>query len=512
MLNRYFSITAVLIGCSLAGNASADDPKSKRPNVVFLLADDLGWRDLGCYGSDFYETPHLDRLADQGVRFTNAYASCPVCSPSRAAVMTGKNPARIGLTAHIGDAGPDRWRRDTPLLPASYLDRLPHSETTLAESFHDAGYATMHAGKWHLGHEPFWPEYQGFDVNVGGWSQGGPFGGKYFFSPYGNPRLPDGPEGEHLPDRLATETARFIEAHRYEPFFVHLAWYSVHVPLVARADLEEKYVAKLDDRDGPVGAMRDARDTKERVQQDHVVYAAMIEAMDQAVGKVLKALDDAGVADNTIIVFTSDNGGLATGDVGISADQGWPTTNIPLRAGKGWMYDGGIRVPLIVKAPGKSEAGRISDRVVTGTDYYATLLELADLPAAEQAVDSESFASALIKDETPRRPVFWHYPHYGNQGGRPGGAVRDGDWKLIEWYGEDESQAVCELYNVAQDVGEANNVADIDTERRDRLLAMLRDWRASIDAKMPSARTSPIARNTTSPRAARAESDDARAR
>ncbi|MEO0529573.1 MAG: sulfatase, partial [Planctomycetota bacterium] len=502
---------ALLFGWPLQSLA-ADESPTKRPNVVFLLADDLGWRDLGCYGSDFYETPHLDKLAAEGVRFTDAYASCPVCSPSRAAVMTGKNPARIGLTAHIGDAGPNHWRRDTPLLPAPYLDRLPHSETTLVEAFHNAGYATMHAGKWHLGHEPFWPEYQGFDINVGGWSQGGPFGGKQFFSPYGNPRLPDGPEGEHLPDRLATETARFIEAHRHEPFFIHLAWYSVHVPLVARADLEAKYNAKLAEEDEPTGEMFDARDTKERVRQDHAVYGAMVEAMDLAVGKVLKALDDAGVADNTIIVFTSDNGGLSTGDIGISADQGWPTTNMPLRAGKGWMYEGGIRVPLIVKAPGRCDAGRVSDRVVTGTDYYATLLELADLPAAHDAVDSESFVSALSKEAEAREPVFWHYPHYGNQGGRPGGAVRDGDWKLIEWYGEDERSAVVELYNVAEDVSEANNVADIETERRDQMLSMLREWRDSIDAKMPSPRVAPIAHKDGSPRAARAEADDARAR
>ncbi len=238
LLRRPCSWCALL--AAVGSSVLADD--TRPPNVVFFLVDDLGWRDVGCYGSEFYETPNIDRLAAEGMLFTNGYASCPVCSPTRASLMTGKNPARLGVTAHIGDAQPHQWRRPTPLIPAPYVDHLDLAERTLAETLHDAGYATLNAGKWHLGFsDQHWPEYQGFDVNVGGWAQGGPFGGKQYFSPYGNPRLPDGPPGEHLPDRLATETVRFINTHRHKPFLAYVAFYSVHVPLVAREDLRQKY-------------------------------------------------------------------------------------------------------------------------------------------------------------------------------------------------------------------------------------------------------------------------------
>ena len=296
------------------------------PNIVFFLVDDLGWTDVGCFGSKFYETPNIDRLAREGMTFVNGYASCPVCSPTRASLMTGKYPARLGLTAHIGDAQPHQWGRKTPLIPAPYLDHLPLEETTIAEALRSAGYATFLAGKWHLGlQDQHWPEYQGFDVNIGGWVQGGPFGGKQYFSPYGNPRLPDGPPGEHLPDRLANETARFIESHRHKPFFAMLSFYSVHVPLVAREDLRQKYERKpnpFGETDVPIWGF----DGQTRIRQvhEHPVYAAMVEAMDQAVGKVLDTLERLNLNERTIVIFTSDNGGLSTGDVGI----------LPTRAGR----------------------------------------------------------------------------------------------------------------------------------------------------------------------------------
>lgn len=473
------------------------------PNVVLIVADDLGWADLGCYGSDFYETPALDALAEQGVRFTDAYAAAPVCSPSRAALMTGKNPARLGLTAHIGDVQPDHWRRDTPLRPARYVDRLEHEEQTLAERLHNEGYATLHAGKWHLGHEPFYPEYQGFDVNYGGWSQGGPFTGSGYFSPHGNPRLRDGPEGEYLTDRLAEDTVRFIQAHRHEPFFVHLAFYQVHVPLQARADLLAKYEAKLkalpplDDR------MIDGPDSRLRARQDLPVYAAMVEALDQAVGRVLAGVEKAGVADNTIVVFTSDNGGLSTGDLGISPAEGWPTTNAPLRAGKGWLYEGGIRVPLIVRSPGIGKAGAVSHRVVTGADCFATVEGLVGLDRSASAQDSRSFTSALRGEAAQREPAYWHFPHYGNQGGRPGGAVRDQEWKLIEWYGTHQDDSEIELFNLATDPGETTNLAAIETTRRDAMLADLRDWRRGLRVEMPTPHEPAIAQPNQPARAAR---------
>ena len=251
MLTAIFLICAILYGVAFAPSLVAAAPD--RPNVVFFLVDDLGWRDLGCFGSTFYETPNADRLAREGMRFTNAYAACPVCSPTRASIMTGKYPARLATTDWFGAAQPEAWRRNTKLLPARYEDRVPLAEVTLAEAFKEAGYATFFAGKWHLGPEGFWPENQGFDINLGGWTAGGPFGAGRYFSPYGNPRLADGPEGEHLPDRLATETAKFIEAHRDQPFLAYFSFYSVHTPLMARPDLKAKYEAKAKTvrHDGP---------------------------------------------------------------------------------------------------------------------------------------------------------------------------------------------------------------------------------------------------------------------
>ncbi|NLT77147.1 MAG: sulfatase-like hydrolase/transferase, partial [Planctomycetes bacterium] len=290
----------------------------KQPNFVFFLVDDLGWTDLGCYGSTFYETANVDRLAAQGMRFTNAYAACPVCSPTRASIMTGKYPARLRTTDYFGAPQPDtvqnHWTRNKPLLPARYLNRLPLEEVTVAEALKEHGYATFFAGKWHLGPEGFWPEDQGFDFNKGGHDRGGPYGGKKYFSPYGNPRLSDGPDGEHLPNRLATETCKFIEEHRDRPFLAYLSFYSVHTPLMAREDLKAKYEAKAKavTPDGPAWGKEGDREV--RLVQDHLVYAGMVEAMDLAVGKVLDALDRLELAQETVVSFMSDNGGLSTSE------------------------------------------------------------------------------------------------------------------------------------------------------------------------------------------------------
>ncbi|MEN6333319.1 MAG: sulfatase, partial [Phycisphaerales bacterium] len=424
----------------------------RKPNFVFFLSDDLGWKDLGCYGSTFYETPNIDRLAAQGVRFTNAYAACPVCSPTRASIMTGKYPARLRTTDYFGAPQPDtvgrHWTKDKPLLPARYEDRLPLEEVTIAEALKEHGYATFFAGKWHLGPEGYWPEDQGFDVNKGGCDRGGPYGGKKYFSPYDNPRLPDGPTGEHLPDRLASETCKFIEASKDRPFLAYLAFYSVHTPLMAREDLKAKYEqkAKQVKHEGPDWGKEGDRQV--RLVQDHAVYAGMVEAMDQAVGKVLDALDRLGLAKDTVVFFMSDNGGLST-------SEGHPTSNLPLRGGKGWLYEGGIREPLIVRWPGVTQAGSTCEEPVTSTDFYPTMLEMAGLPPKpEQHVDGRSVAPLLKRTGSQeRRAFFWHYPHYGNQGGSPGGAVRVGDYKLIEFY---EDSRV-ELYNLRDDLGEQND-------------------------------------------------------
>jgi arylsulfatase A-like enzyme len=467
----------LLGGCLVAPVFAAVPVANPRPNIVFFLVDDLGYMDVGANNPNtFYETPHIDRLAKQGMRFTAGYAACPVCSPTRASIMTGRYPQRSGVTDYIGAAQPDTWKRPTQLLPAPYQERLALEETTLAEAFKAAGYATFFAGKWHLGPEGCWPENQGFDINKGGCDRGGPYGGKKYFSPYDNPRLPDGPPGEHLPDRLATETVAFIEANRERPFLAYLSFYSVHTPLMARADLKAKYEAKAKTLTPVEPVWGREREREVRLVQNHAVYAGMVEAMDQAVGNVLAALDRAGLAERTVVVFTSDNGGLST-------SEGHPTSNVPLRGGKGWLYEGGIREPWIIRAPGVTQPGSLCDTPVCSVDFYPTLLDLAGAPLPQAvALDGRSLVPLLKGESQARGPLFWHYPHYGNQGGAPGGAVRDGDWKLIEWY-EDGS---AELFNLRDDDGEAKNLAAEQPDRVKALRDKLCAWRKDVNARMPT--------------------------
>jgi len=444
-------------------------PDPARPNVVFILADDLGWADLGCYGSSFYETPHLDRLAARGVRFTQAYAACPVCSPTRAAAMTGKYPARLHLTDFIGGT------RRGKLSPAAYLDHLPLHETTVAEVFKSAGYTTGFVGKWHLGGQGFSPLDQGFGSNVAGSARGAT---ATYFSPYKLPALRDGPEGEYLTDRLALEAVEFLREHRDRPFLLWFCPYAVHIPLQAKPELMARFEAKarrITDAARP--RFRPEGTREDRRVQDHAVYAEMLASLDDAVGSIVKALDDLGIADRTLIVFTSDNGGLSTA-------EGSPTSNAPLRAGKGWLYEGGIRVPLIVQGPQIDRPGRTSEAPVVTTDLAATMMELAEGPDdARKALDGGSLLPLLMGRGTPERgAIFWHYPHYGNQGGSPGGAIRLGDWKLIEFY-EDKR---IELYNLEQDPGEQHDLAATEPVRVSELRQRLHAWRAALGAAMPT--------------------------
>jgi arylsulfatase A-like enzyme len=485
----FLKATGIVATLGLGGSVKAAGPGDggtrpgarRRPNFVFFLVDDLGWKDLGCYGSPFYETPNVDRLAASGVRFTSAYAACPVCSPTRASIMTGKYPARLRTTDYFGAPQPEtvqkHWTRDKPLLPARYEDRLPLEEVTVAEALKEHGYATFFAGKWHLGPEGYWPEDQGFDINKGGIERGGPYGGKRYFSPYGNPRLPDGPDGEHLPDRLATETCRFIESHKDRPFLAYLAFYSVHTPLMAREDLKAKYEEKARQvkHDGPDWG--EEGDRKVHLVQDHAVYGGMVEAMDLAVGKVLDALDRLDLTRDTIVFFMSDNGGLTT-------SEGHPTCNLPLRAGKGWLYEGGIREPMIVRWPGVTQAGSTCGEPVISTDFYPTMLEMAGLPPKpQQHLDGQSMVSLLKRgDAQEGRAFFWHYPHYGNQGGSPGGAVRVGDDKLIEFYEDGR----VELYNLRDDLGEQNDLVAKLPQKAAELRQMLHEWQKRVEARMPT--------------------------
>ncbi len=468
------------MGLSIATLSSSAALGAKPPSntsFLFILADDLGWTDLGCFGSSFYETPNLDLLAAEGMRFTSAYAACPVCSPTRASIMTGKYPARLDLTTYISlNQGnqPENWQRNTPLLPAAYEDRMPLEEVTMAEAFKNHGYATFFAGKWHLGPEGWYPEDQGFDVNKGGYECGGPYGGNKYFSPYGNPRLEDGPEGEHLPDRLASETVKFIREHKDKPFLAYLSFYSVHTPLMARTDLQAKYEEKR--QHWPETQWGKEGERKVREVQNHAVYAAMVAALDQAVGEVLDALQETGLYDNTVIIFTSDNGGLST-------SEGHPTSNLPLRAGKGWLYEGGIREPLIVRCPGITPEGATCNTPVISTDFYPTMLELAGFPPLKvQHVDGVSFVS-LLKGRygLEREALYWHFPHYANQGGSPGAAVRAGNWKLIRFFEDNH----VELYNLEMDVSEEHDLSVAMPEKARALAEMLDRWQRSVGAKFP---------------------------
>lgn len=471
-MNRLFLFIGALV-CSIT-SLHAAEPVADKPNIVFFLVDDLGQRDLGCYGSTFYETPHLDRLAKEGMLFTDAYAACPVCSPTCASILTGQWPQRTGITDYIGaPLRPNDWKRNTKQLPAPYSDRLDLSSPTLAKSLKGAGYATFFAGKWHLGPEGWWPEDQGFEINRGGIDRGGPYGGNKYFSPYGNPRLPDGPEGEHLPDRLATETASFIEANKDRPFLAYFSFYSVHTPLMAREDLKTKYEDKrkrlgLEEKWG----REFERDV--RLVQDHAVYAAMVEAMDQAVGKVLTKLDELGLRDKTLVIFTSDNGGLST-------SEGWPTSNSPLRGGKGWLYEGGIREPLLIRWPTRIQPGSVNTTPVSSPDFFPTLLEVAGAqPEENQILDGSSLVPLFRGETMPKRSLYWHYPHYGNQGGAPGAAMRHENWKLIEWFEDGRT----ELFDLSKDIGEQVDLAEQEPVKTAQMLQELRMWQKGVGAKL----------------------------
>ena len=451
---------------------------ASRPNVVFILADDLGWCDLGVEGSRFYESPHLDRLARAGMRFTQGYA-CQVCSPSRASILTGKYPPRHGVTDWIGAPAGAAWRelgRHSRLLPAEYERSLRADEITFAEVFRRAGYGTFFAGKWHLGDTGADLEDFGFEVNKGGWKVGSPMGG--YFAPWDNPKLEPGPGGESLPLRLGRETVRFISDHRDQPFLAYLSFYSVHGPTQTSRDRWERFRAKATALEAPRRRFRFDGSRPVRLVEDCPVYAGMIEAMDEAVGLVLDALDRFGLAENTIVCFTSDNGGAATGDA-------YSASMLPLRGGKGHQWEGGIREPLYVRYPGVVEPGATRAVPVSGIDFYPTLLELAGLRMPdEQVIDGRSMVPLLRGRHDPaisERDLFWHYPHYGNQGGDPSSMIRSGPWKLIH----DHEDGHNELYYLEADPGERHDVLNDRRATADDLWLRLQRWLDETGAKFP---------------------------
>ena len=482
---RLHLLLALSLTCSHSPGAEvsrAGEEPTPHTNVVFVLVDDLGYMDVAPNNPEtFYETPNVTRLARGGMRFTAGYATSPVCSPTRYSIQTGRYGTRVRATNYFSG------RRKARFAPAPLRDEMPLDEVTIAQALKAEGYATFFAGKWHLGKTPeHWPEKRGYDHNKGGHERGGPYGPGRYFTPYGNPRLEDGPEGEHLTERLGRETARFIAANADRPFFAFLSFYSVHTPLMAPRELKVKYEAKAKDAGlDEVEAFAEEEQVwpngkKRRVRtvQAHPTYAGMVESMDRALGVVLDALEAAGVADDTLVVFFSDNGGLST-------SEGSPTSNLPLRGGKGWLYEGGIREPLIVRWPRRVAPDSVCHTPVISTDFYPTLLAAAGAtPRPEQHLDGVSLLPLLEGGEVPERALFFHYPHYGNQGGFPGAAIRLGRWKLLERFEDGRVH----LYDLEADAGEQNDLAAEEPETVEDLRERLHAWYEELGAEFLRAR------------------------
>ncbi len=430
--------------------------QSRPWNLILILIDDMGWRDLGCYGSSSYLTPHIDRLAGEGMRFTDAYASAPVCSPTRAGIMTGKYPARLHLTDWIPGRKP--WPASKLHAP-EFEQQLPHREVTVAEGLKAQGYVSASIGKWHLGGPGFYPDSQGFSLNIGGTERGSP---RSYFGPFDLPGIQGGTQDDYVTEKLTDAAEKFLEANQDRPFFLYLPEFAVHIPRQAREAAIEKYRNRIKPKDA---------------QQDPV-YAAMIESVDDAVGRLTKKLAELKIADRTVILFTSDNGGL----IYEGGAKRAVTNNAPLRAGKGHLYEGGIRVPLILKWPGVTPAGSLSSFPVSSIDFLPTFFEIAGTTVPAQ-VDGRSLVPLLRGTGKPARDaLFWHYPHYSNQGGTPSGAVRKGEYKLVEFYEDGR----VELFNLAEDIGEQRNLAAQAPEKTKELRTLLKEWRSSVDAVMPT--------------------------
>lgn len=489
--NDTFNRRRFLAGLAAAGTAAASGrhafaaSENRRPNVVMFIVDDLGWMDCEVYGSRYYETPNVDRLATLGVRFTQAYSAAPLCTATRASLMTGKYPGRLHVTGASGHLPASK----DPLMPETaapwqeiLLPRcqgfLPLEEYTYGEALRDAGYHTGFVGKWHLGHDSqFWPEHQGFDENFGGGRWPGP---PSYFSPYHIDTLKDGPDGEYLADRLTDEAVGFIERSKDVPFLLNFWQYAVHAPYQGK----EEYRLHFEQKKDPRGA------------QDNAVMGAMVKSMDESLGRILDTLEKYGIMDNTIIIFSSDNGGNMYDrtsrdgtNMGAWAPEGrTPTNNAPLRGGKGSVYEGGIRVPAIIRWPGKTRGGAVSDEVICSADFYPTLLDMLDLsPGKDQIFDGISITPALLGKHLKRKAVYGHFPHHTEAVPcRPASWVRSGDWKLIRFYEQDVYfPNRLELYNLRDDIAELYNLAEEESDRAHELEAMLGQHLAETGALVP---------------------------
>jgi len=447
------------------------------PNVLFILVDDLGYHDLGFSGSTFYETPNVDSLAKESVWFKNGYAASRVCSPSRASILTGKFAARHGITDWIGAKAGDEWRirnRHDKLLPADYIKALPKEDITIAEAFKNKGYVTFFAGKWHLGNKGSYPEDHGFDINKGGFHRGSPSGG--FFAPFKNPKLKDKNAGENLTIRLAEETANFISQKKEKPFFAYLSFYAVHAPIQTTETKWNKYSDKAENYGIAKTGFKIERVLPIRQVQDNPIYGGLVETMDDAVGIVLKSLKENDLDKNTIVVFTSDNGGVASGD-------NYATSNLPLRGGKGYQWEGGIKEPFLIKVPWLGTNNKTSYFPVIHTDFYPTLLDLSNISLyPEQHIDGISLKSIIEgKKINIDRPLYWHYPHYGNQGGEPSSIIQQNGWKLIHYW-EDNRE---ELFKLPSTENDEMNVISEHPELASKLSNQLLSWLKKVNAKYP---------------------------
>ncbi|MBU2929854.1 sulfatase [Winogradskyella psychrotolerans] len=478
-MKKSILIFLIVLGACKTNDSATNITQTTKPNILFVVVDDLGYADLSVMGSKYYETPNIDALATSGTIFTNGYATCAVCSPSRASLLNGQFTARHGITQFDGAPSGQAWKkknRHTKLLPPEYKHHLDTSDVTLPEVFKENGYRTFFAGKWHLGGEKehSLPTNHGFDINMGGYEKGGPGKGGYF-SPFNNPMMEDheAEKGISLSMKLAKETSNFIEENKDTTFLAYLSFYAVHAPIQTLKDKWKKYRDKAEQMGIAENGFEMERVLPARKHQDNPVYAGLVEQVDEAIGSVMQTLKDTGLDKNTIVVFTSDNGGVTSGD-------NYSTNQLSLRGGKGYQWEGGLRVPYFIYVPEIQQNGAEIEVLVSGADLFPTLLDLAEIPLRPQEhTDGVSLKPLLNGDKIDERPLFWHYPHYGNQGGEPVSIIRKENWKLIHYW-EDSHQ---ELYDLNADLGETNNLADKNAEKTQDLKEELMSWLESMNTE-----------------------------
>ena len=460
-LFKFLFVIVFLLGCN---------SNNQKPNIVVILVDDLGWNDLGYSGSTFYETPNIDNLSKESFEFTNAYAASPVCSPTRASIMTGKHPARVNITDWIPGLDP----QNRPLLGPKDLHNLPLKETTIAEKLKESGYNTFYVGKWHLGSEGFYPEDNGFDINIGGFEKGSPMGG--YYSPYKNPKLNDGPEGEYLTNRLTNESIKLIKGHnKNQPFALFLSFYNVHTPIQANKMHINYFKNKLSEMDNNKIKTKSEGEAITRLNHTNPEYASMVYSVDENVGKLIRTLKDLDIYENSVIIFTSDNGGLST------LKRIAPTSVYPLRAGKGWLYEGGIKIPQLIKSPASSE-NVIINEITVSYDLFPTILDFAGVNN-DIKIDGISLTPILNGvSQIDREDIFWHFPHYHGSLWKPGSAIRSGDWKLVFHYESNSS----ELFNLKEDPEEIYDLSSLFEEKKQILLNKLNNLKNETNANKVS--------------------------